>query len=108
MTVFRVQRHLPDVLNRHSQCGSSVALSCSILPPVHADPKPYPNTLLYAGARARERAAEGKIDKIQSQSVAKGKGKGIKILFFPISFSNFSSNSLNDIVSGPVHSIILE
>ena len=40
--------------------------------------------------------------------LANKKGTGINNLFFLISASNFSRIDLNVIVSGPIHSIILE
>ena len=41
-----------------------------------------------------------------AENLANGNGKGNNILFLSIKFNNFCNNSLKDIISGPVHSII--
>ena len=43
-----------------------------------------------------------------ANNFAKGSGKGINILFLSIRKSNFFKISLNDIISGPIHSTIFE
>ena len=46
--------------------------------------------------------------KNRAENFAIGNGKGNKILFLLVKFNNFCNNSLKDIISGPIHSIIFE
>ena len=50
----------------------------------------------------------GNISKSLAENSANGNGKGIYTLFLPINFNNFSNKPLNEIISGPTHSIIFE